>query len=185
MREGATTESKRPTAGDSVTQVELPAVHRPPAMEVALDDEIERLERMVLLAWQATAVVGVLVVPGFKLDAMLLTPLLFLVWFHGVTYLPKGGTTERIARTWLTPAVESAVPWVALLPIMHANGPQYALGSASDGSPGSQTSATSAKGMIGGVRADAFPAPPTLELIPSAMHPEWYSTGLGGFFSSP
>jgi eukaryotic-like serine/threonine-protein kinase len=136
MREGATTESKRPTAGDSVTQVEPPAVHRPLAMEVALDDEIERLERMVLLAWQATAVVGVLVglcvflvVPGFKLDAMLLTPLLFLVWFHGVTYLPKGGPAERITRTWLTPAVESAVPWVALLPIMHANGPQYALGS--------------------------------------------------------
>ncbi len=56
---------------------------------------------------------------------------------------------------------------------------------ASDGSPGSQTSAASAKGMIGGVRTDAFPAPPTLELIPSATHPEWYSTGLGDFFSSP
>jgi hypothetical protein len=56
---------------------------------------------------------------------------------------------------------------------------------ASEGSPGSQTSATTAKGMIGGVRADAFPAPPTLQLIPSATHPEWYSTGLGNFFSSP
>jgi hypothetical protein len=56
---------------------------------------------------------------------------------------------------------------------------------ASDGSPGSQTSATTAKGMIGGVRADAFPAPPALELIPSATHPEWYSTGSGDFFSSP
>jgi hypothetical protein len=56
---------------------------------------------------------------------------------------------------------------------------------ASDGSPGSQTSATTAKGMIGGVRTDAFPAPPTLALIPTATHPEWYSTGLGNFFSSP
>ena len=56
---------------------------------------------------------------------------------------------------------------------------------ASDGSPGSQTSATTAKGMIGGARTDAFPAPPTLELIPSATHPQWYSTGLGNFFSSP
>jgi hypothetical protein len=56
---------------------------------------------------------------------------------------------------------------------------------ASDGSPGSQTSATTAKGMIAGARADAFPAPPKLELIPSATHPEWYSTGLGDFFSSP
>jgi hypothetical protein len=56
---------------------------------------------------------------------------------------------------------------------------------ASDGSPGSQTSVTTAKGMIGGARADAFPAPPALELNPSATHPQWYSTGLGDFFSSP
>jgi hypothetical protein len=56
---------------------------------------------------------------------------------------------------------------------------------ASDGSPGSQTSATTAKGMVGGVRADAFPAPPLLAPIPSATHPQWYSTGLGDFFSSP
>jgi hypothetical protein len=56
---------------------------------------------------------------------------------------------------------------------------------ASDGSPGSQTSASTAKGMIGGARADAFPAPPTLALTPSAVHPQWYATSLGFFYNSP
>ena len=55
---------------------------------------------------------------------------------------------------------------------------------AADGTPGSQTSVQTAKGMIGGVRSDAFPAPPSLDYSPThgvAVLPStfgaWYPSG--------
>lgn len=59
-----------------------------------------------------------------------------------------------------------------------------------DGSTGSQTGPSTAKGMVNGQRADAFPAPALIDLsatggshvLPSSFG-AWYATGLGNFYN--
>lgn len=61
-----------------------------------------------------------------------------------------------------------------------------------DGTTGSQIGPTTAKGMVGGLRADAFPAPALLDLsytggvhvLPSTFN-AWYATQLGQFYNAP
>jgi len=107
-----------------------------------------------------------------------------LVWdifqrFGGIIYNTNGSGAiqfETYAQQASTQALAddmnasfpSIMPYLAIL--------------ASDGSPGSQTSADTAKGMIGGARADAFPAPPLLDTSIVGTHPQWYATSLGFFF---
>lgn len=59
-----------------------------------------------------------------------------------------------------------------------------------DGSSGSQTGPSTAKGMIGGVRADAFAAPALIDLSDTGGTPSvpntfgaWYATGQGIFYN--
>jgi hypothetical protein len=61
-----------------------------------------------------------------------------------------------------------------------------------DGSSGSQTGPNTAKGMIAGVRADAFPAPLLIDLSPTgnvhvlpSTFNAWYATQLGQFYNTP
>ncbi len=88
---------------------------------------------------------------------------------HVSTYAQQASTQALVAD--MNNAFPSIMPYMAVL--------------ASDGSPGSETGPSTAKGMIGGVRADAFPAPAPLALSSTGVHPKWYSTGSGYFFSSP
>ena len=87
-----------------------------------------------------------------------------------------------------------SAPTIALSNDMNASFPTVMASAgilAYDGSSGSQTSASTAKGMVGGVRADAFPAPALIDLsdtggihvLPSTFG-AWYATNLGNFYNT-
>jgi serine/threonine protein kinase len=100
----------------------------------ALDDEIARLELLVLYGWQGVAALGFLV----SVSTVVLFPRFGVVpfvgsaglglWFSLVAHFTKRGE-GRLLREWLNPGVESTVPWVAVLLLAENQGAPYALGS--------------------------------------------------------
>jgi len=80
---------------------------------------------------------------------------------HGALYYNVSYTGATQLSAYPTSAATKA-----LVADMSASLPsvmRYVCILAADGTPGSQTSVQTAKGMIGGIRSDAFPAPPSLD----------------------
>jgi serine/threonine protein kinase len=100
----------------------------------ALASEVSRLERVVLYgwvgAWAVVVVVNVLtllLVRGFG-AATLILPIAFGLWFWIIVYLTRRGR-GRALREWVTPVVESVIPWAAVWVLLRVQGATYALGS--------------------------------------------------------
>jgi serine/threonine protein kinase len=112
----------------------IPTGSRPAALTSALDDEIARIERLVLYGWQGIAALGLLVgactfllVPGFGVGPMVgVLPLLLI-------FLMLGELSKRrkwpVALFWVQVAVEGALPWLFVCVLTRTQGAEYALGS--------------------------------------------------------
>jgi hypothetical protein len=104
-------------------------------LDLALDDEIQRVDLVVARLWQLLSLLGFggslifaltishpigVWIAGFALGA--------LVWFSGTVELLKRGRGGR--GLWISTTVfESLVPWVSFVILVHAQSAEYALGS--------------------------------------------------------
>jgi serine/threonine protein kinase len=106
----------------------------PTPITAALENEVARLEKLVLFGWLGTSAIVLLInlatiflVRGFA-GASLLFSLGFGLWFSLVLFLTHKNR-GRFLRLWINPAIESALPWASLLILTSIPGAAYALGS--------------------------------------------------------
>jgi serine/threonine-protein kinase len=112
----------------------IPTGSRPAALTSALDDEIAKIERLVVRGWLAIAALGLVVgavafllVPGFGIGPML-GVLPILLFFLAVDALGRRRKWTR-ALFWVQVAVEGALPWAFVYVLTRTQGAEYALGS--------------------------------------------------------